>query len=104
MKEGRKQTLKKNLFIAIAGIAGLLIGAFIQLKIDKKSYDECHKQLLDATAGLLIYKLGYDAAIKVVAEDVQYYPQYCERQSVYDAAEATKKVEEYEKKEHRITL
>lgn len=104
MKEERKQTLKKILFIAIAGIVGLFIGAFIQFKIDKKSYNECHEQLLDVTAGLLIYKLGYDAAIKVVAEDVQYYPQYCKRQSVYDAAEAAKKVEEYEKKEHHITL
>ena len=104
MEEGKKIIIKRILFITIAAIVGLFIGAFIQFKIDKKSYNECHEQLLDATAGLLIYKLGYDAAIKVVAEDVQYYPQYCKRQSVYDAAEVAKKIEEYEKKEHHITL
>ena len=104
MEEGRKRNIKKILFIAVAGIVGLLIGAFVQLKIDEKAYNECHEQVLDATEGLLIYKIGYDAAIKVVAEDVQLFPQYCERQSVYDAAEAAKKVEKYEEEEHQITL
>ena len=104
MEEGKKKNIKIILFIAIAAIVGFFTGGFIQFKIDEKSYGECHEQLLDATAGLLIYKIGYGTAIKVVAEDVQLFPQYCERQSVYDAAEAAKKVEKYEEKEHHFTF
>lgn len=104
MKEEKKKIIKRTLFVAIAGIVGFFAGAFIQFKVDEKIYDECHEQLLDATAGLIVYKIGFNAAIKVVAEDVQLFPQYCERQSVYDAADAAKRVEKYEEEEHHFTL
>lgn len=101
---------KNVIFIVLSLIVGLCAGAFIQFKIDSKYDDEMDAQLQDATAGVLLYSVGYNNITKAIVEFAEAYPDYA--QYLVEAPSFKKfvdggcheKISDWESKEHKYNI